>query len=257
MHLVYVDDSGDSRNGTILTALLVPDHRWNDVLAAWLEGRREIHREFGVPKTKELHANELYKGRGRYCETSADEDLFSTPRREATGRIMLSWLSKAEGLLVVTIATPTNSSAQAYVALVNWLDQWAEMEQTTVMIFYDGQQGYGEPHADRSPEEIRADWEQALRSAAPYRNTHRALDLGTRRVIEDVVMQDSKYNQLIQAADLVAYGAYHLHLQNHPEVWGQKNKPVPAAIRAYYRTKNRWLPGSDNGIIWVDERKNP
>lgn len=25
MHLVYVDDSGDSRNGTILTALLVPE----------------------------------------------------------------------------------------------------------------------------------------------------------------------------------------------------------------------------------------
>ena len=73
----------------------------------------------------------------------------------------------------------------------------------------------------------------------------------------DVVMQDSKYNQLIQAADLVAYGAYHLHLQNHPEVWGEKNKPVRAAIRAYYRTKNRWLPDSDNGIIWVDERKNP
>ncbi|GAA1486503.1 hypothetical protein GCM10009625_33080 [Brachybacterium fresconis] len=96
MHLVYVDDSGDSRSGTILTALLVPDHRWNDVLAAWLEGRRQIHREFGVPKTKELHANELYKGRGRYCETTADDELFSTPRREATGRIMLSWLSNLE-----------------------------------------------------------------------------------------------------------------------------------------------------------------
>lgn len=71
------------------------------------------------------------------------------------------------------------------------------------------------------------------------------------------MMLDSKYNQLIQAADLIAYGAYHLHRQNHPEVWGHANAGVPAAIRAYMRMRDRWVPGSDHGVIWVDQRKNP
>lgn len=141
MHLAYVDDSGDSKHGTTLTALLVPDHRWNEVLGAWLEGRRQIHREFGVPKTRELHANELYKGRGRYCETAALEESFSESKRAATGRIMLSSLAKAEGYVIVTIATPSPSTSASYAVLVDWLDQWARNEQTTVMILFDGQQG--------------------------------------------------------------------------------------------------------------------
>ena len=70
-------------------------------------------------------------------------------------------------------------------------------------------------------------------------------------------MQDSRYNQLIQAADLVAYGAYQLHAQEHPERWSSKHTPVADAIRAYLRTKRLWIPDSDQGILWVEERKNP
>lgn len=252
MHLVYVDDSGDSRNGTTLTALIIPDHRWSAALAVWLEGRREIHREFGVPKTQELHANQLYKGRGKYCETPDQNRAFSTPRRNATGRIMLSSLAKAEGIMVITLVTPLPSATAAYSKLVAWLDEWAESEKTTVMIFYDGQQGYGDSEEPRTPDQAREQWDKALRSAAPYRDTHRSLDIGTRRVVEDVIMQDSKYSQFVQAADLVAYGAYQLHRQKHPEFWGTRNRPVPAAIKAYKSMMNRWLPGSEEGIIRVD-----
>ncbi|RLZ02548.1 hypothetical protein CWC38_10545 [Kocuria tytonicola] len=250
MHLVYVDDSGDSRHGTTLTALIVPDDRWNEVMAAWLGGRRAIHHEFGIPTTRELHANELYKGRGKYCETEGQERLFSTPRRAATGRIMLSALAAAEGALVVTIATPCRSSTESYNTLLRWLDGWAEENDTTVMVFYDGQQGYGEPCAPLSPAQARAEWDTALRASTPYRKAHRALDLHTRRVIEDVIMQDSRYNQLIQATDLIAYGAYQLHAQTHPEIWGATHRPVTDAIRAYRKMAPRWLPTSEHGIIW-------
>lgn len=257
MHLVYVDDSGDSKNGTTMTALLVEDKHWNDVLGTWLEGRREIHREFKVPKTQEIHANNLYKGRGNYCESEEDSRAFSADKRAATGRIMLSWLSKAEGLTIVTIATPYKQSPLAYAAFVEWLDDWAYRNKTTAMIFYDGKQGYEHSDDGRSPEEIRIQWDTAFRASTPYRDTHRDLELKTRRVIEDVVMLDSKYNQLIQAADLVAYGAYQWHLQTYPEKWSQRNTPVIPAIRAYFKTKNKWIPEADNGVIWMEERKNP
>lgn len=252
MHLVYVDDSGDSKNGTTMTALLIEDKYWNGVLDFWLQGRREIHRDFEVPKTQEIHANNLYKGRGNYCDSEEANRSFGLAKRAAVGRILLSWLSKAEGLTIVTIATPYKQSPLAYAAFVEWLDSWADRNQTTAMIFYDGKQGYDHADDGRSPDEIRTQWDSAFRSSAPYRNTHRSLSLQTRRVIEDVVMLDSKYNQLIQAADLVAYGAYQWHLQTYPEKWSQRNSPVKDAIRAYFRTETKWIPESDNGVIWVD-----
>ena len=51
-------------------------------------------------------------------------------------------------------------------------------------------------------------WDEALRAATPDRDAHRALDITRRRVVEDVVMQDSKFNQLIQAADLARQTLY-------------------------------------------------
>lgn len=252
MHLVYVDDSGDSKNGTTMTALLVEDKHWNGVLDCWLQGRREIHREFRVPKTQEIHANNLYKGRSKYCDSEEANRAFNLDKRAATGRIMLSWLSKADGLTIATIATPHKQSPLAYAAFVEWLDDWANRNETTAMIFYDGKQGYDHDDDGRSPDEIRSQWDTAFRASAPYRNTHRSLELETRRVIEDVVMLDSKYNQLIQAADLVAYGAYQWHLQAYPDKWSPRNSPVADAIRAYFRTKAKWLPESDHGVIWID-----
>lgn len=60
MHLCYVDDSGESRSGVTLTALLVSADKWSALLDSWLEGRREIYRQFGVPKTRELQESPLW-----------------------------------------------------------------------------------------------------------------------------------------------------------------------------------------------------
>ncbi|CAM3241640.1 DUF3800 domain-containing protein [Actinomyces slackii] len=64
-------------------------------------------------------------------------------------------------------------------------------------------------------------------------------------------MQDSRYSQLIQAADLIAYGAFHKHAQDYPGVW-VGIRPVPGAIRAYMKTCSHWVPNSENGIIWLE-----
>ena len=65
-------------------------------------------------------------------------------------------------------------------------------------------------------------------------------------------MRDSRYNQLIQAADLIAYGVYHHHRATHPEFWSGTVTAVPAAVTAYLRTREHWVPGSDDGIVWVE-----
>lgn len=251
MHLCYVDDSGDSRHGTTLTALIVEDAHWTSVLDAWLSGRREIHRAFGVPKLRELHANELYKGRGRYCESSADNRRFGAAQRAATGRIMLSHLSKRSAFTVLTVGSTDRSPATLYARFVARLEDWAEARDTRVLVFYDGQQGTDEaPELD--PAQRRNIWERAVRSAAPYRAAHRALELRSRRIREDPMMQDSRYSQLIQAADLLAYGAYHRHRQRHPEIWTAPHATSAAAVRAYLQARAHWPDDTDDGVYWLD-----
>ena len=123
---------------------------------------------------------------------------------------------------------------------------------TFLMVFYDGQQGLAAPGDDSTPEELSELWTTAVRNAAPYRKVHRDLELTTRRVIEDVIMQDSRYSQLIQAADLIAYGAFQRHLQDHPEIWGAGTEPWTSAIKAYMKLAKRWDQSSDNGVFWLD-----
>lgn len=250
MHLAYVDDSGDSRHGTRLTALLVPAERWAGLLEAWLAGRRVIQEQFGVRKHAELHASSLDKGRGHYCETAEQERFFGTGVRAATGRIMLSHLAHYQHFQIVSVASPTVSKPHVYTQFIGFLEDWAVRQDTHLMVFYDGQQGLHRG-GDVTAEESAGLWETAVRNATPYRRVHRELELSTRRIVEDVIMQDSRYSQLIQAVDLVAYGAYQRHRQLHPDVWGRTPSAVSNAIRAYLRAREHWLPETDDGVVWV------
>ncbi|XYX63177.1 hypothetical protein ACAE71_03026 (plasmid) [Clavibacter nebraskensis] len=164
---------------------------------------------------------------------------------------MLSALAKHPRFAVVTVGMSDRSKPVAYARFIAWLEDWAEREGTYVMVLYDGQQGLGSPGEDLESPRDRELWETAIRDAAPYREVHRSLDIKSRRVVEDVVMQDSRYSQLIQAADLVAYGAYQKHRQGHPEIWGGDGTPSADAISAYMRLAARWPESSDFGVYWL------
>ncbi|WP_207795489.1 DUF3800 domain-containing protein [Cryobacterium zongtaii] len=252
VHLCYVDDSGDSKNGTTLTAVIVEDKHWSALLDAWLEGRREVHRLFGVGKNLEIHAHKLYKGRGEFCETPVQNSKFGTKQRAATGRILLTQVGRFPEVTIMTVGMKTKVNAEVYARFVARLEDWAAQQDTYLMIFYDGQQGLPAPGSTPTQLEMTELWETAIRDAKPYRDVHRSLDISTRRVVEDVIMQDSKYSQFIQAADLIAYGAFHKHAQEHPEIWGAKLVPSDAAIIAYMKTAARWPSTSDYGVEWFD-----
>ncbi len=250
VHLAYVDDSGDSKRGVTLSALIVEDRYWSALLDAWLTGRRKIHAQFGVPKSREIHAVEFYKRRSPLCETPEQNSAFTRVERGVAGRTLLASLSSFEHFHVVTVGSSEVRKPEVYARFIATLEDWAVERDTFLIVFYDGQQGLAQPDAEPSPAELSALWTTAVRNAAPYRKVHRALDLTTRRVVEDVVMQDSQFSQLIQAADLIAYGAYQRHRQDHPELWGP-GEPWKAAIQAYMRLAKHWPVDSDNGIYWL------
>ncbi|GAA4839358.1 hypothetical protein GCM10023221_16170 [Luteimicrobium xylanilyticum] len=250
MHLAYVDDSGDSKHGVTLTALIVEDRHWSSLLDAWLAGRRRLHSEFGVPKNREIHAVEFYKGRARVCETREQDASFTKVERGIAARLLLSSLATLEPFTVLSIATPDVRKPAAYARFIAKLEDWAAENDTYLMVFYDGQQGLAHPDTEPTPAELSELWTTAVRNAAPYRRVHRDLELSTRRIVQDVMMQDSQYSQLIQAADLIAYGAYQRHRQGHPELWGGDNA-WRAAIQAYMRLAQHWPDDSDNGVYWL------
>lgn len=256
MHLCYVDDSGDSKNGTTLTALIVEDRHWSGLLSAWLEGRRELHATFGVAKNTELHTFKLLKNRGEFCETEEQNKAFHKGTRAAAYRMLLTKLARFEHFTVLTVAMKTTRKPEIYSGFLAYLEDWAEERDTHLMVFYDGQQGLADDGHELTQSEQNEIWETAVRGAAPYRRAHRDLDLGTRRIVEDVFMQDSRYSQLIQAVDLIAYGAYHTHLDGHPEIWGTKNQALAAAVAGYVRLHERWGEDSDKGVYWLEPIEN-
>ncbi len=63
MYLFYVDDSTGSGH-EMLTAVGVDARRWSVALDRWLEFRRLLSTDWGLPKPYELHAGKFISGRG-------------------------------------------------------------------------------------------------------------------------------------------------------------------------------------------------
>lgn len=195
--LVYMDDSGDSASGLVVYGWIeFAPHDWPEVLGAWLEHRRRLWRNYGVPVQKELHMTEYVQGRGRISKKVPDRFMADTgyPLWKNLGRAValesLETLSSICGLKVgavyrqATRATGAQARGEVYSTIISKLD--AELSETNSlgMVFMDGDG-----------------------SDTAYRDVHRTLLRGARSVIEDPIYTDSKASQFMQMADHVAWCA--------------------------------------------------
>ena len=219
----------------------------------WLEGRKSLTVTWGVRDQVELHGNELARGRGAYCGTAEQERAFRDRARrlEAYGHMMTA-LGGCEALSVTTVCCPTAHMPTAYTRFVEHLDRWATALDTHVLVMLDGQPGPVD--GDQSGRDAVAAFEAAHRNAVPYRQVHRGLELRSRRVIEDPVIQDSRSSQLIQAADLVAYAATQwlwVKMDLWPTGGPRHGLPITELASAYEQLAARWLPTDRCGIHWA------
>ncbi|GAB2825905.1 hypothetical protein GCM10027022_15820 [Alpinimonas psychrophila] len=196
MYLCYADDSGDNTSRSI-TAVLVEDKNWSSLMEKWLEGRAYLTKTWGVRKHAELHALELGTQRGSFCETEAQERLFIHDARRRAYEIMASSLARVDGLVTFTVASREKRLPMVYTLFIEKLEQWAASRQTNVMVLLDGPDGNTFVGGENNAETRQQKWVAAQKHAQPHRRIHRDLDIATRRVIEDVIMQDSKQSQII------------------------------------------------------------
>ena len=65
--LIYVDDSGSVDHGGLIVYgwVEVAPSSWRTVLRTWLELRKRLFTDYGIPVSQELHGTEFINGRGR------------------------------------------------------------------------------------------------------------------------------------------------------------------------------------------------
>ncbi|MGB7684575.1 MAG: hypothetical protein WBL45_02185 [Solirubrobacterales bacterium] len=55
-YVVYVDDSGNEKVGSLWTGLAIPLDLWTEYLGRWLGFRSSLYNKHAIPATFELHA---------------------------------------------------------------------------------------------------------------------------------------------------------------------------------------------------------
>lgn len=209
--LIYVDDSGHPQSGLVVFGWVeFSPARWNGILRSWLDTRKMLWREFGIPIVNELHATEYVNGRGRISRRVPDRHVHEGVEHwkdfgREVAEVCLETLRSTEGLGVGAVwrrADPRQVNAtrrSSYAALVTRLESELARTDSLALVFMDGDG-----------------------SDTSYRTTHRALRLADRRVVEDAIHVDSRTSQLVQMADLVAWSA-NAHVDRHPGnqfAWG-------------------------------------
>lgn len=194
--MIYIDDSGHPASGLIVYGWIefTPAH-WASVLKNWLDTRKRLWRELGIPVPQELHTTDYVNGRGRITKSIPARHMHNgAPHWKDLGRevacLCLDTIRSTEGLSVGSVYRRVDPSAFAqskqdtYRSLVNRFERDLEQTGPLGLIFMDGDG-----------------------SDTSYRSTRRQLPLSQRRIIEDAVHLDSSASQLIQMADLVAWSA--------------------------------------------------
>ncbi|SEE67287.1 DUF3800 domain-containing protein [Ruania alba] len=201
--LIYVDDSGHPSQGLVVYGWVEcsPD-RWADVLSSWLDTRKRLWREYGIPVSRELHSTDYVNGRGRISRrvprryVRAGVEQWKDFGREVA-RECLETIRSTGGIRVGAVWRPgspeelTRNRRATYEALLTRLQHELVAMDALAMVFMDGDG-----------------------SDPTYRSCHRALSLQDRHVIEDAVHLDSRESRLVQMADLVAWSAM-AHVDRH------------------------------------------
>jgi hypothetical protein len=194
VRVFYVDDSGTEQIA-VVSAITFELEAWRTVLKAWLGWRKWLYKTYSLPTDFELHAQEFVTGHGTIQAPGAEavpEISTNVTLRKKAYRQCLEQINRQEEISVLTGVLPEGTIADAYASLIGEINELLEDRGEDAIFIVDG------------------------KDDSSYRPAHRALDLRTRGVIEDPLMQSSRHSQFIQMADLVAHAAFQ-HLETNPE----------------------------------------
>jgi len=193
-YVVYVDDSGDHEY-SLHTGLLFPQEWWTEYLRRWLQFRRTIYQQHGVPSRYELHSYEWVMGKGKPVGGNPEAPVNrSVSLRREIAENALKTINSMLDLRVVTCRYPGPIKSEAYARFIQEISVQLIESDAHAVIVMDGDPINPDPHVRRA---------------------HRDLPVESRRVLEDGWIQNSAASQFIQMADLAAYSAHQAVVKNN------------------------------------------
>jgi hypothetical protein len=201
--VVYVDDSGNQDVGVLWTALAIPLDRWSEYLGRWQSFRRFLSHKYGLPSGFELHAHawlsqkptkDLERHQATLVTGGGGDVLPLLTRTADARRTRFETFEKGlrtigtftEASVLTTFKAGRKGKIGLYADLLCFLEEFLVRERAFAVLIVDGGHDSG-GHLGRC---------------------HRALEINTRRIVEDPALRRSHESHLLQMVDWCAYSAF-------------------------------------------------
>ncbi|HEX5526084.1 MAG TPA: DUF3800 domain-containing protein [Solirubrobacterales bacterium] len=202
-YVVYVDDSGNEKIGLLWTGLAIPLDLWTEYLRRWLGFRRTLYRKHSIPASFELHAQgwlaiepekhiedesqkKLARADGQLLELLARDKAQRRLRSQIFEKGLKTIGTFTEARVLTVFKTGRRGKIALYGELLSFLEEFLEQENAHATVMVDG--GHD--------------------SGGHLHKCHRALEIHSRRIVEDAGMRRSHESQLLQMADWCAHAAF-------------------------------------------------
>jgi hypothetical protein len=211
-YVVYVDDSGNEKIGSLWTALAIPMDLWTEYLGRWVAFRRFLYSRHALPASFELHAQAWLAIDPEKNIDLEDQRELARPdgvlipvlvKGRAERRLRSQLFEKGlktigtftEARLLTVFKAGRFGKIDLYQELLGFLEEFLDLERAHATVLVDG----------------------AVDSGRHFHECHRSLELRSRRVIEDAAMRRSNESHLLQMADWCAYAAFQ-SIQERPDL---------------------------------------
>ncbi len=202
-YIIYVDDSGNQDVGVLWTALAIPLEMWSEYLRRWQGFRQNLLAKHQVPSAFELHGHawlsqrptkELDEIQDELSRTAGGEILPILARSRESRKLRFQFFEKGlktigtftEARLLTTFKPGRKGKIDLYADLLAFVEEFLSRERAYAVVMVDG--GHD--------------------SGGNLHKCHRALEIKTRRIVEDAGLRRSHESHLLQMVDWCAYAAF-------------------------------------------------
>lgn len=207
MHLVYIDDSKDSKS-ICFSGLMLPADRWLEAFDFLIAMRREMKKSHGIYTRTELHATDWLGGRGNVAPSTVVRS-----ERMKLFDFVLEQLVKLPDVSILNAHGPRAAEDELFKRLMQRIENTAKARRSKAIVISDEGKNY-----DFLLRKMRR--HNYIPSAlGAWADGSASKNIPAKHVIEDIVYRDSKRSLFIQAADFCAFS-----LLRHED-------PTPKAIR--------------------------
>ena len=197
MHLIYLDESGDTQsNRTIYSALAVPVETWRANFNRIREYRRDLRAQYGIFIYKEWHAWKFVSGRGRI----SDRVLNKTIRADIF-RKTLKLATQLDGVRLFNASFPLRDNLKCVEWLLTRIDRTLLSWKSYGLLVPDA----GHEHEFRRLVRRMAVFNPIPSMQGQWPEGTPSRNITTDRIVEDPFFKPSEQSYFIQLVDFAAY----------------------------------------------------